>query len=505
LKRQFWIIRSTAWNNILPIRNYIAIDLGAESGRIMLATLPTSSERCVSLTEIHRFTNTPIQRPDGLHWDLPRIESEIIVGLEKAKKAANGPIAGISTDSWGVDYVLIGPEGMPRSLPFIYRDPRQAEPFRTLTESPGREFIFMNTGIQLMAINTLYQLYAESKEALSSSRGFLFIADYVNHLLCGRPGALKVEASLASTSQAMDVQGRDWSDALIERVRLPRSLFPEIFDSGTILGDSVHFPGAKVVASCSHDTACAVAAVPASADSSWAYISSGTWSLAGVELPNPIVTQRCLELGFSNELGLGGKVRLLKNISGLYILQQCRAAWSNQGNDWDYETLANEARRMPAFSSLIRPDAARFAQPGDMPTRIADYCRETAQPIPRTPAEFVRCIYESLALLYRQTLADLRELTSQSISVLHIVGGGSRSDLLNQLTASACEIPVYAGPVEATSLGNVLVQACALGDLDVNQIRNVVRESVSPTRYEPQHDPLLNSAIDRFMKLPISN
>jgi rhamnulokinase len=422
--------------------------------------------------------------------------------VAKAVQAAgkNAP-RGISVDSWGSDYVLVGKTGEMLSPPVIYRDPRHVREFERLMKQVGGEFLFAQTGILPMAINTLYHAAGEPKELLADAEAMLFIADYFNYRLTAASRRACVEISNASPSQIMDVRARKWSEVVIKRVGLPRKVFPPLVESGTVLGQCELAAGTKVVATCSHDTACAVAAVPAKTGEPWAYISSGTWSLVGVELREPIITARCRELGFTNELGLGGTVRLLKCISALYILQQCRAVWKAAGTELDYGKLTALAEEAAPLRSLIRPEAAVFGVPGDMPKRIEEYCRASNQPVPRTPGEFARCIYESLALLYRQTLAEVSELTGQPIKRVHIVGGGSRATLLNQLTADACGMSVIAGPVEATAMGNVLIQAQALGETAVGDIRGIVRESVSPRTFEPSGRDM-SEAFGRFARLP---
>ena len=480
--------------------NYISIDLGAESGRVMLATLAGGK---LTLREIHRFANTPVAMAGGLRWNIQQLWAEILYGVAEAVTAATGQIDSISTDSWGVDYVLLGKGSPMLAPPFIYRDARHEPHFQQITRSVGREFIFANTGIQFMSINTLYQLLAEPVALLDIADRFLPIADYFNWLLAGRPPVASCEISLASTTQILNVQQRHWSKELIDRVGLPMRVFPEVVESGTDLGRCELVPGARVIAGCSHDTACAVAAVPADSSAQWAYISSGTWSLAGVELASPVVTTQAREFGFTNELGAGGTTRLLKNISGLYILQQCRKAWAADGHDLSYAELAAMAEHAPPLRSLIRPDSSLFATPGDMPARVATYCRQSSQQVPQNAGQFVRCIYESLALLYRQTLLELQQLTGQTITRLHIVGGGCRATLLNQLSADACQLPVVAGPVEATSMGNALVQAAALGHIQAGDIRTIVRDSVSPETYRPRRSEEIEASLPRYQKLPV--
>ena len=482
---------------------YIAIDLGAESGRVMLGTLEHGR---LELEEIHRFGNVPVEIAGGLHWNIRQLWSEIEVGVGEAMRRGGGKVDGISTDSWGVDYVLVDRRGEILSPPFIYRDPRHAGPYERLMRDPGAAYIFDQSGIQLMSINTLYQLCAEPVELLQKADAMLLIGDYFNYLIAGSSRQPRSEMSLASTTQLLNVKTRGWADPLIARAGLPRKIFTPIVESGTTLGPSRFSPSMQTIATCSHDTGCAVAAVPADAQPGWAYISSGTWSLAGVELNAPIVTDRCRELGFTNEQGVNGTTRLLKNISGLYMLQQCRATWKAAGEDFNYEQLAlmaEAAGGAGGVASLIRPESAAFGLPGNMPERITQYCGATGEAAPSSPGEFVRCVYESLALLYRKTLLELQELTGVQINRLHIVGGGSRSTLLNQLTADACGIPVIAGPVEATSMGNVLIQGQTLGHIGAGDIRKIVRASCAPSPFEPIDTQRMQQAFEGFLRLPV--
>jgi len=484
---------------VLPVKRfYLAIDLGAESGRVMLGAL---ADGRLSLDEVHRFPNHVRCEGDSLHWDISALFGEVKSGLRKAA-ALRLPIASVSTDSWGIDYVLFDDSGQIIPPTFHYRDPRTArgvERVRSLVPWPE---VFAETGIQFMPLNTIYQLAAEAPARLHGARQLLPIADAFNFLLSG---VARAEESLASTTQLYNPRTRDWSPKLLSALKLPRELFPSIVPSGTKLGTlkpelahELELPPIEVIATCSHDTGAAVAAVPGSSDD-WAYLSSGTWSLLGMELRTPLLTERCRDFNFTNEIGHGGTVRLLKNLVGLWIVQECRREWARQGQDLDYATLMSMAEAAPAFASLINPDDSRFLAPGDMPQKVAGFCRETKQPVPVTPGATVRCVLESLALAYRRTFEQLEELAGHPISRLHIVGGGSQSALLNQFTANALGIPVLAGPVEATALGNVLVQALALGDLDsLAAARELVRDSFPVTRFEPQDRSGWNEAWGKF-------
>ena len=475
---------------------HLAIDLGAESGRLMLGTL---AEGRIALEELHRFPNTPLVVDGSLHWNPAALFAEVGVGLRKAG-ALGLPFASISTDSWGLDYVLLDAHGEIIPPTFHYRDPRTTlgvERMRTLV--PWGE-VFAETGIQFMPFNTLYQLAAETPERLAAARQLVPIADAFNWHLCG---VVRAEESLASTTQLYNPRTRDWSARLLQSLQLPRELFPPIVPSGTVLGPlreelarAAGVNAMPVIATCSHDTGAAVAAIPASGED-WAYLSSGTWSLMGAELDAPLLTDQCREFNFTNEIGHGGTVRLLKNIVGLWIVQECRREWARGGHEFNYATLMRLAAEAPPFVSLINPDDPRFVAPGDMPQKVAAFCRETHQPLPSTPGATIRCVLESLALLYRRTFAMLAALTGRPFTRLHIVGGGSQSELLNQFTANSLGLPVLAGPVEATALGNVLVQALALGEVpSLGAAREIVANSFPLTRYEPRDCAAWDRAVE---------
>lgn len=482
---------------------YLACDLGAESGRLMLASL---ADGRLTLEEVHRFPNRVIQTGDGsLHWDIPALFEQVKVGLKKAA-ALEVEIAGFSVDSWGVDYALFDAEGRLLSPTFCYRDPRTERGVRNAYEKTDWETIFAETGIQYMPLNTLFQLMAESPERLASARTLLGVGDGFHFLLSGRR---VIEESMASTFQLYNPKTRDWSDKLIETLGLPREIFPPIVPSGAKLGpmlpeivEESGLRGVEVVATCSHDTGTAVAAVPATDGGSWAYISSGTWSLMGVELDAPIVTDACRDLNFTNEIGYGGTVRLLKNIIGLWLVQECRREWERRGTVYDYAELTRLAGEAQPLVALIDPSDPRFVAPGNMPGRIAEFCRETGQPEPDGPGAIIRCALESLALLYGRTLRQAERLTETPVARLHVVGGGSKNRLLNQLTANAVGIPVIAGPAEATAAGNALIQAISLGQLDsLASARRVVRDSFEVATTEPHDSSAWDVANGRFEAL----
>ena len=484
--------------------HYIACDLGAESGRVILGRL---REGRVTIEEIHRFPNGAVKIAGSLRWDILRIFEELKIGLRKVT-AKGVAVESLSVDSWGLDYVLTGAGQPMLSLPYSYRDARTDRTFAAALRSPGPEPIFAETGIQFLAINTLYQLIAEresSAQLLGSADRFVMIADYLHFLFSGIAAA---EESLASTTQLYHPVTRKWSERLIEIFALPPHIFPPLVAPGTNLGPllpeitaETGLQGVPVIATCSHDTGAAVAAVPASGED-WAYLSSGTWSLIGVELPHPLLDEAARAHNFTNEAGFAGTTRFLKNIVGLWLLQECRRTWAREGHDYNYGTLASQAEHAEPFRSLINPNDPRFLKPDEMPEKIAAYCRETGQPTPETPGQFTRCIYESLALLYRRTLDEITSVTGRPIARLHIVGGGSQSTLLNQFAANATGRTVLAGPVEATALGNVLIQAIALGHLgSLAELRETVAASFSIAEYPPEEAGQWQEAFARFIRL----
>jgi rhamnulokinase len=481
--------------------HYLACDLGADSGRLMLGSLDNGK---ISLEELHRFSNGPVKVAGALHWNLDGLFNELKTGLKKAveKKV---PIASISTDSWGVDYVLYDGRGLPMSPVWHYRDSRTAAGVDTVNSKLRWPDIYAETGIQFMALNTIYQLATEPPERLAEAKQLLLIGDAFNYFCSG---VARNEISLASTTQLYNPKTKTWSKKLLSKLGLREELFAPLCPSGTRLGPLKKYlaqesglPQIEVIATCSHDTGAAVAAVPASGED-WAYLSSGTWSLMGVESPQPVINEQSRAMSFTNEIGFGNSVRLLKNIIGLWIVQECRRAWAKAGKKYDYATLEKMAVAAPPFVSLINPDDARFLSPENMPEKIAEFCTETGQPVPANHAAYVRCIYESLALFYRVTLRKLEKLTGKKIQKLHIVGGGSQSAILNHFAANALKIPVLAGPTECTALGNILLQAITLGHLPSHAAaREVVRNSFELKTFTPEHADSWDAAAKRFEKL----
>lgn len=487
---------------------YLAVDLGAESGRVVAALF--DGER-VELREQHRFRNGPVSVSGTLRWDLVNLWREIQTGLAKAASEFGDSIVSIGVDTWGVDYVLLSETEELLGLPYCYRDSRTDGLMAHCFTQVPREEIFSQTGLQFMEINTLYQLVAmnqKNPKLMEQAATFLMIPDFLNWLLCG---SRVVEFTNATTTQCFNATTRDWAFDLLNRLGLPSQMFPQVVDPGTKLGtlreEVARQAGMKridVIAPATHDTGSAVVAVPTELTGSarWAYISSGTWSLMGLEIPEAILTRRALELNVTNEGGVDGTYRLLKNIMGLWLVQQCRASFARDGRDHDYSTLTSLAADEPAFRSLIDPDDSRFLSPDDMPAAIAAFCRETEQPVPENDGQFIRCCLESLALKYRRVLGWLQELSGETVEVVHIVGGGTKNTLLNQFTADACGCPVVTGPVEGTALGNVLIQARAMGQIgSLAEIRSVVRASSDLVRYEPNEPEAWDAADGRFSDL----
>jgi len=482
--------------------HYIAVDLGAESGRVMLGSF---DEGTLALEEIHRFPNGPLRFRGTLRWNALRLWEDIKTGLRKV--AARGlPIAGVSVDAWGMDYVLLR-NGEPLRMPFCYRDPRTEGPYAALSGAMGDE-IYRETGVQFMSFNTLYQLQAEKENdpvLFGLADGFLMIGDWFHFLLSNRAAQ---EESMASTTQLWNPVRRAWSERVQAAAGLPTRVFPPVVPPCTRLGAlsaavraETGLGECEVVAGCVHDTAAAVAAVP-SEGSGWAFLSSGTWSLLGLELPAPLISESGRAANFTNETGVGGTTRFLRNASGLWILQECRRTWAREGREFDYSELTALAAAAEPFRSLVNPMDSVFLRPDNMPAAVRDFCCRTGQPEPETPGQFTRCALESLACLYARLLEQLEAITGQPLHTLHIVGGGSKNALLNQMTADAINRTVIAGPVEATAIGNVLLQALTLGHLASHaDLRRIVRASFPVETCKPRTAGRWRAAHERFAKL----
>lgn len=475
---------------------YLAIDLGAESGRAILGSLDGGR---VAADELHRFPNTPVREQSGLYWDISKLWHEIRRGIGIAVSERRAALDGVGVDTWGVDIALLGDDGTILERPHHYRDSRNAGVMEKIFAVVPRDQVFEYTGIQMMQINSLVQLYAtklEDPATLAKARQLLHIPDLINYWLTGVANS---EATIASTSQFFNPAEMAWATELFKRLDLPGEILCPIVKPGTLLGSMIDPPHAPVYAIGGHDTASAVAAVPAEAGTSWCYISSGTWSLMGVELDEPVINEQSLKLNYTNEVGVGGKIRLLKNIAGLWLLQECKRAWSLEGTEYTYDELTRMASAARPFSAEIDPDV--FLEPGEIPRKIAQRCADRGVAAPRTHGEFARAILESLALRYREVLEDLEILAARRIEVIHIVGGGSRNTVLNQFVADCTGRVVIAGPSEATALGNILTQAMGAGELGgLDDIRNVVRASCAPVRVTPRLSAEWDEAYARFRR-----
>ena len=484
---------------------YLAIDLGAESGRAIKGTIARDR---LTIEEIHRFPNTPVPVQGTLYWDVLGMLREIRTGLRKcAAESADEP-RGIGVDTWGVDFGLLDGYGTLLSNPVHYRDHRTDGMIELATSIVPREEIYRHTGIAFMPFNTLFQLLSLHRcdpPWLANARMLLFMPDLLHYFLCGRKA---VEYTIATTSQLLDAKERDWSTELCEKLGLRRDLLPEIIPPGTVL-DTLSAETQRecgvgpvpVITPAAHDTGCAFAAVPAS-DENYATISCGTWSILGRETDEPRTGPDALAFNFANEGAVGGKIRLLKNIMGLWVLQECRRSWARAGHDLDYATLTKEAAAAKPFPVIFDIDDTAFYAPDDMPTALAEQCKRTGQTMPENCGEIVRAIIEGLALRYRAVLGELEQLLGRKVAVVHLVGGGIQNKLLCQMAANAVGRPVIAGPVEATALGNIIMQAVGSGEIgSVSQARELVRRSVEIETYEPADTAAWDDAFDRYQNL----
>ena len=489
----------------MATRNFLAVDLGAESGRTVVARF--DGQR-LELQETHRFPNQPVTVLGTNYWDLFRLWHEINVGIGQSVAQAGAPVS-LGVDTWGVDFGLLGPDGTLIGNPIQYRDKRTEGMMEAAFQIVPRAEMYQTTGLQFMRFNSVFQLLANARQAqgepFAGVEKFLFMPDLLNYFFTG---AAQAEYTIASTSQMLDARAKKWATGMLDKLGIPTRILPELIETGTQLGplraEIVETTGAKqtqVVATAGHDTAAAVAAVPASGDS-WCYISSGTWSLMGVELPEPAITEQTLADNFTNEGGIGGTIRFLKNIMGLWLVQECRRSFERSGRSYDYATLTQQAAQAPAFGPVVNPDDDGFIVPDDMPTAIVDYCKRTGQTPPADDGAIVRCCLESLALRYRWVLERMQASTGRTFETIHIVGGGSKNELLCQLAADCCQRPVVTGPVEATALGNVLVQMLASGDVASHaEGRAIIAASSQTQRYEPNPGGQWDEPFEQFCKL----
>ena len=481
--------------------HFLAFDLGAESGRAVLGTL---DGRRLSVHEVRRFPNTPLALSGHIHWNVYALFDEMKTAMREGAAATGARPESVGVDTWGVDFGLLARDGNLLGLPFCYRDHRNIGAMEDYFKLVPRSALYEATGIQFMPFNTLFQVYAmvrEKSPLLDAAADLLFMPDLFNYLLTRKKTA---EFTIATTSQILDPRTKAWIPGLFQAMGLSKKLLQNIIEPGTILGPLTEevaretgFFGVPVVATAGHDTAAAVAAVPAEGRN-WAYISSGTWSLVGVEENAPIISAKSLESNFTNEGGVDGTIRFLKNVAGLWLVQGCRKAWAKDGL-LSYEELVQAAADARAFTAFIDPDNRDFLNPPDMPEALTAYCRKTGQKVPESRAAVVRSLFESLALKYRTVIDQLRLVLGHPIEKIHIIGGGSRNELLCQFTADATGLPVVAGPAEATAVGNILVQAMAMGRVSsLAEMRAIIRESFELRTYEPADTAAWDAASARF-------
>ena len=468
------------------MRKVLAFDFGASSGRAVLGSF--DGDR-ISYREVHRFENIPVQDGDRLAWDFFAIVHEIERTVDQYPD-----VDALAYDKWGVDYGLIGPDNLLTSLPTNYRDARTNGIPETLFERMPPEKLYQATGNQIMAINTLFQLLTEADGRLNADT-MLFMPDLFAWALCG---CRTVERTIASTSQMVDPATGNWNRDVTALTPFAHDFFPEIVSSATICGT---YKGIPVIKVAGHDTQCAVAAMPCDQKAEAAFLSCGTWSLIGCELDEPILTEKSMADELSNEIGANGQINYLKNISGLWLIQEIRRNFRREGKEYSYNDMEQLARKEPAYTCFIDPDAPEFAISGDICGRIRDYCARTGQSVPATDGALVRCIYESLSMKYRYAIRQIQENTNKQFSVLHLLGGGTKDNFLCQLTADVLEFPVIAGPTEATALGNIMLQLIALGEIpDVATGREMIRKSEKVTIYYPEAVDALDEKYNAFCK-----
>lgn len=492
------------------ISNFIAIDLGATSGRTIIGSL---SEYGLEQKELTRFPNSIMKKDGHYYWDIYSIYAGILDGLKAAAKE-NVKISSIGIDTWGVDFVCVGKDGSFLEFPYSYRDPyTEGVPSRFFKEVMPADVLYESTGIQIMNFNTLFQIYAmkqEKSQILEFADRLLFIPDALSYLLTGK---MVTEYTIASTGQILNPYTREINKPLLQKAGINPCLFGNIVKPGQTIGVLKDYiaeecgmeKGIPVIAVAGHDTASAIAAVPTE-EAGFAYLSSGTWSLMGIETKNPVVNEMTYSSNITNEGGVFGTVRLLKNITGMWLIESCLREWKEAGTDYSYPEIVSMAGTEPYFKSLIDPDDISFSNPDSMTDAISEYCRKTSQDVPQSHKDFVCCIFESLALKYRYVLDMFRKLSERELKSLHIIGGGSKNSLLNQYTANAAGIKVIAGPSEATAIGNIMVQASAAGLCpSLCTMRELVRKSVNTVVYEPSHIEDWNMAYNGYLKIINTN
>ena len=482
---------------------YLAFDIGAESGRAILGHLEDGK---ISLKEIHRFPNGFMQILDSYHWNVFRLYEAMVESLEICVQRENVVPDAIGIDTWGVDFALLAEDGSILGVPYAYRDARTDNAMEEFFKVISRDRVYELTGIQFLQFNTLFQLYASKRDKsswLESASDLLFIPDLFNYLLSGEK---KSEFTYATTSQLYNPVNAGWEPELFDALGVSMDLMQDIVAPGTVIGalndhlsKRTGMGNVPVCAVSLHDTGSAIAAVPAKGKN-WAYISSGTWSLMGIETKAPLISEKTLKYNLTNEGGVEYTFRVLKNIMGMWPIQQCRKAWSSE--NYEYADLVDMGKAARPFLSIIDPDAHVFLNPDDMPAAIAGFCKETGQQIPGTHGEFVRVVLESLALKYRYTFDQLNEVADERIEKIYIIGGGIKNSLLCQFTANATGVPVIAALAEGTAVGNLMVQAMAMGEVkSLEEIREVVGNSFEPKTYEPEETDLWESAYERYLKI----
>lgn len=484
----------------------LAFDYGASSGRAILGTF--DGER-LTLDEVHRFPNDPVTVNGTFYWDVLRLFHEMKMGILKCVQRGDGDIAGIGVDTWGVDFGLLGASGELLGNPVHYRDARTEGMIEEACKIVPKKEIYERTGIQFMKFNTIYQLLSmklNNSPILEKAKTMLLVPDLLNYFLTGEK---ITEYTIASTTQMLDPRTGGWAKDLLEKLGIPTNILTDIVDTGTVIGkvnryikEELNVGDIPVIAVAGHDTGSAVVSVPAKGDK-FAYLSSGTWSLLGVELQKPIINEAAFELDYTNEGGYNRTVRFLKNIMGLWILQECKRAWDKRGEVYSYDDLERMAdEEAKPFAAFIDPDDDMFYSPGNMPEKVMEFCRKTGQEVPETKGAIVRCVLESLALKYNKTIKGLEKVVGYEIPVLHIVGGGTKNIVLCRYTADACGKTVVTGPVEATSVGNLLCQLMALGEISgLKEARELVEKSFPTQVYTPQNVDAWKEAYSKFEKI----
>lgn len=483
-------------------KKVLAFDFGASSGRAMLAEFDGKD---ITMNEIHRFSNDPVKLQGTFYWDILRLMHEIKQGIVKAVNA--GGFDAIGIDTWGVDFGLLDKEGKLLGNPLHYRDENTMGIIEEAEKVVPKAEIYERTGIQFARYNSLFQLYSlatKRPDILERAEKMLFIPDLMAYFLTGE---MKAEFTIASTSQMLDAKTQAWDDELLEKLSIPKKILPEIIPCGSISGmlsdeicEELGCKKVPVIAVASHDTGSAVVAVPNVTDD-FIYISCGTWSLFGTELSKPIINEKTEKYNFTNEGGYGGKVRLLKNIMGLWLIQESRRQWIREGFDVSYGDLEKEALACEPFKCFVDVDDDAFSLPGNLPKRIQEFCQKTGQYVPQTRGEIMRCIYQSLAMKYRYTYERLEDITGKKYDAIHMIGGGTKDNLLCQMTADFCKINVIAGPIEATATGNVAVQMIALDEFkNITDARQIIANSLNPVYYNPRAEIDCEAAYREFLK-----